>query len=85
MSSLNGNFQVFDNLEDAVANLLFRVVIHDRESRLFLHLVGELILRDISRENLIGHESAVDQQDRPENRFDRAPAMLRAQRSQTVL
>src|SRR5204863_180296 len=43
------NFQFLHDLENIVANLLFRVAIYHREARLFLNFVGKLIIRDINR------------------------------------
>ena len=76
--ALHGNIQILDDLEDTVADLFFRIVVHHSKSRLFLHLIGELIFGDVGRQDFVSHKGAVDEQDRPKNRLDRAGAALQA-------
>src|SRR5215472_6200385 len=49
---LRGNIEVLYNLENVVANLVLGIAVHDRKARLFLHLVGELVLVHVSRHDL---------------------------------
>src|SRR5260370_38276826 len=60
------NIQFLRDLENIVANLLFVVAIHHREARLFLHFVGELIIRYIDRHDF---DRGIDneQDDRQDN------------------
>jgi len=76
--ALDGDFEVFDHFKDAVANLLFGVVIDDREPGLFLHFIGELILCDVRRQYLEGDERAIDEDGGPEDGLDCAAAALGA-------
>src|SRR5260370_6414686 len=43
----HGDVQLLRGLINGCANLVFRVVIHDREPRLLLHFVGELIFAEL--------------------------------------
>ena len=49
--SFRRNPQVLHNFEDIVANLFFRIAVYNRESRLLLNLVRQLIFRRIGRHN----------------------------------
>ncbi len=82
--AFDGDLQIFHDLVDVVADLLFGVTVDDREASLFLHFVGELVLGHISGEDFIGNECAVDENGSPENRFDRAGSALRARRGTSV-
>ena len=49
--SFRRNPQVLHDFEDIVANLFFRIAVYNRESRLLLNLVRQLIFRRIGRHN----------------------------------
>src|SRR5258708_25895368 len=76
--ALDGDLQIFHDFVDVVADLLFVVAVDDGEAGLFLHFVGELILRDVGGKDFIGYECAVDQDRGPQDRLDRAATALRA-------
>src|SRR5260370_10288527 len=45
--AFGGDFQILHHLENILSNLLLAVAVHNPEARLFLHLVAELIVRNI--------------------------------------
>src|SRR5882724_2219371 len=77
--SLHGNVQIFDGLEDFVANLILRIAIDHAETRKFLHLVGELIVGDVGRQYFDGSEYSRHQDGRVDKSFELAFATLAAQ------
>jgi len=48
------HIQILGLFEDDVANLLFRIAVYHSEARLVLHFIGELIFRDVRREQADG-------------------------------
>src|SRR5262249_4775909 len=79
-----GYLQFLHCLVKSLANLLFRVLVDDRKSRLFGHLVGQLVLGHIRGNNLVGHKGAINEDHRPQNGFDRPAAMLSSGTSEGI-